>query len=60
MDTITKAEVAKLGGAPDAKYVVFQPDGEIYFCTTATETAYDEAYWTSRGYTIKQVTEEQA
>ena len=55
METIKKAELIKLGGAPDARFAVFyQNSDEIYFCTTAN-AKHDESYWTEKGYTIKEV-----
>ena len=56
MEKITRSELIKLGGAPDARFAVFHKDGELYFCATVS-TKHDESFWKEKGYTMKEVTE---
>lgn len=56
METIARAELLALDGAPDATFAVFRADGSLYFCTNAKEPSEDEDFWRYRGFTIKEVT----
>lgn len=55
METIPRADLLVLGGAPDARFAVFDPDGSLFFCTTAKAAEDDEDYWRGHGRTIKRV-----
>ena len=55
MKVIQREDLIKLGGAPDARYCVFYPSGELYICTTANGNVVNEGYWAERGYEMREV-----
>ena len=55
MNVIKQADLVALGGAPDARYAIFEEDGSLYFCTTSKEAYRDEDYWSGQRREIKQV-----
>lgn len=57
MRTIARADLIAMGGAPDARFAVFYPDGSLYFCTSAKAASRDEDYWSGQGRELRQVIE---
>lgn len=55
METISRAELIKLGGAPDARFAIFHGNGQLYACTSAPEAEGDDDYWRFRGFILKRV-----
>ena len=60
MKQITREELKQLGGAPDAKFVIFYHTGDLYLCTAADHVIIDEGYWTEKGYSCGEVVDESA
>lgn len=58
METITRAELIALDGAPDATHATFRKDGTLYFCVNIQGMQEDDEaeYWKSQGFTMKKVT----
>jgi hypothetical protein len=58
--TITKAELVAMGGAPDARFACFYPDGTLYFVISSPRFDFEgeRDYWYNRGYSLKKVVDE--
>lgn len=55
MDKIQRKDLIALGGAPDAKFAVFNADGSLYCCTTHLASDLDDDFWRNENRSIKEV-----
>lgn len=58
MEKIARTTLINMGGAPDARYAIFNPDGSLYCCTTHLATDLDDEFWRNREHRIKEVVDE--
>ena len=55
MDKINRQTLVNLGGAPSARFAIFNPDGSLYCCADAKLTENDDEFWRAGGYSVKEV-----
>ena len=55
MDKIARQTLIDQGGAADARFAIFNPDGSLYCCTDATLAEYADDFWRAGGYSVKEV-----
>lgn len=58
-ETITRAELLKASGAPDATHAVFYGDGMLYMCCRLNnpDEQHERTFWRDRGMVFKRVVE---